>query len=86
MWHARDVRVHADGHDARRLRAVFPQAVQLQHASVVQLIAAVVLNGHQGDVIDFHGVGHGEHRPWLGLNPGGLIVNDPIGHILDACR
>src|SRR5207244_349555 len=75
--------MHTDRHDPARDGTFFVQAIELGAAAAQHLLGRVVLNDHHRDIVDLHGVRHREHRAARSRYVDRLVVEHPVGDILD---
>src|SRR3954462_15537014 len=84
MRHPGDIGMYADRHDTHALLALGMQAVELVDAAAQPFLGGMVLQHHHRNVVQVHGVGHRDDRPGRGLDLARLVVEHPVGDILDA--
>src|SRR4051812_28024464 len=82
--HAGDVGMHADRHDAHALLALGMEAVELIDAAAQPFFGGMVLEHHHRDVVQVYRVGQRDDRPGRRLDLARLVVEHPVGDILDA--
>ena len=85
MGYTRHIGMHTDRHDTGNCFAFTPQSLKLVNTSHIQFLRTVILKQHHRDVVQFHGVRNRQHWFRFGLQPNRLVVQNPIGHVLNPC-
>src|SRR5208283_2492377 len=76
--------VHAYCHDPARPDAFLVQAIEVIAAAAQHFLGRVVLHDHHGNVVDLNRVGYRDDRAMRGRDVDGLVVENPVGDVLDA--
>ena len=86
MRHAAEIGVHADRHDAGRLRTLRVKPVELCAAAMRELLGGVILDGEHHHIVRFNRIRQRYHRARLRLDGDRLIIEYPVRHVLDPFR